>query len=356
MSYKIAENERFKFLRSEEYNYNFDKQTGLFQRWGKTKDDDPDYSPFGPEIMDLEISYGRCVRSCKFCYKGNTGDAQESHNMTLDEFKKLMSKMPKTLTQIALGITDIWANPDFFPIMEHARSIGVIPNYTFNGYGMTDDFAKKTAELCGAVSVSWYNTDACLNSIKKLSQAGLRQCNIHFMLSEETFDKALEVVDILRDDPRGEFVNAIVFLAYKPKGNSLGQYHTVRDTAKYRQLIDRCNANGVSFGFDSCSAGMYMASISDEDKAKYGQYAESCESSLFSCYVNAHGIYYHCSFTEGEKGWEEGIDALNCEDFVKDVWNHDKVAKIRKYSIKSMDCNSCRKCLIFPEINYKEPK
>ena len=32
----IAENKKMKFLRSDEYNYDFNKDTGLFIRWGKT--------------------------------------------------------------------------------------------------------------------------------------------------------------------------------------------------------------------------------------------------------------------------------------------------------------------------------
>lgn len=57
-----------KMLRSEDYNYNFRLKDGLFQRWGKTEDDDPEFSPFGPEIMDIEISYGdTCSIRCNFC-------------------------------------------------------------------------------------------------------------------------------------------------------------------------------------------------------------------------------------------------------------------------------------------------
>jgi len=57
-----------KVLRSENYNYIFNSRTGFFVRWGKTADDDPQYSPFGPEILDLEISVGGdCMGNCPFC-------------------------------------------------------------------------------------------------------------------------------------------------------------------------------------------------------------------------------------------------------------------------------------------------
>ena len=41
---------------SEDYSFIFDKDTGNFKRWGKTYDEDPEFSPVGPEILDIEIT------------------------------------------------------------------------------------------------------------------------------------------------------------------------------------------------------------------------------------------------------------------------------------------------------------
>ena len=46
---KIKETDEVKFGASPEYNFFFNKKTGLFMRWGKTKKEDPQMSPFGPE-------------------------------------------------------------------------------------------------------------------------------------------------------------------------------------------------------------------------------------------------------------------------------------------------------------------
>jgi hypothetical protein len=85
-----------KALASKHYNYVFDKKTGFFARWGQTKEEDPDFSPFGPEILDLEIDSGECLGNCKFCYKSN-GSGVPSKHMSLEDFKTLLDKMPKTL-------------------------------------------------------------------------------------------------------------------------------------------------------------------------------------------------------------------------------------------------------------------
>jgi len=108
VTYRLLENSKLKILQSENYNYQFDKKNGMFMRWGKCIKDDPDFSPFGPEIADIEISTicsgVKGVGVCKFCYKSNT---PKGSYMSLDTFKRLFAKFPPTLTQIAAGIGDL---------------------------------------------------------------------------------------------------------------------------------------------------------------------------------------------------------------------------------------------------------
>jgi len=102
----ITETEVSKFCRGESYNFIFDKRSGAFARWGKKQEDDPQFSPIGPEILDIEISAGRCQGNCDFCYKENTSN-KEIENMDFNTFKNILDKMPDTLTQIAFGICDL---------------------------------------------------------------------------------------------------------------------------------------------------------------------------------------------------------------------------------------------------------
>ena len=46
--------------------------------------------------------------------------------------------------------------------------------------------------------------------------------------------------------------------------------------------------------------------------------------------INAYGEYFPCSFAEGTKGWETGIDVINCKDFVQDVWYHPRTCNFRE--------------------------
>lgn len=347
---ELKENEIVKICRSEEYNYNFNKKVGYFERWGAKEEDDPDFAPFGPEILDMEISTvcsGIGSGPCKWCYKSNTGVGV---NMSFDKFKTIFHKLPKTLTQIAFGIGDIDSNPDFFKIMEYCRNNDyneVAPNTTINGYGLTDEYADQLAKLCGAVSVSMYEPkDVCYDAVKKLTDRGMKQVNIHRLVSHETYDACLEVMADKASDPRLKDLNAIVFLALKPIGDR--NNFKKLGTEKYKTLVDYAFENDVRVGFDSCSAPMFLESVKDRpDFKKLEQLSEPCESYLFSFYINVEGKTTPCSFLE-KKGYSE-IDVAECGDFIKDVWKSKPVEEFRskllattsKCTINGSGCRLC---------------
>jgi hypothetical protein len=362
MNYFITENKdgRIRILNSPEYNYLFDTKTGYFARWGKTKEDDPTHSPFGPEIMDIEIST-ICNQGCAWCYKSNTG---QGSYMSFDDIKIMFEKFPKTLPQIAFGIGDINANPDMWKIFEYCRQNKVVPNVTINGTGLTDENAQMLVKLCGAVAVSNYNTDTCYNAVEKLSKLGLEQVNIHMLLSDETYDRCMAALDdaspiiggttksgsLVRNDRRLDKIGAIVFLWLKPKGDR-NVFHQVSNKEKYVRLVNTAISKGVPFGFDSCSAPFFLDAVQGHEKYdRYERLAESCESTLFSYYINVEGIGFPCSFTEGVKGWV-GVDVLKADSFMKDVWLNKETIKFREANIGSCDKNNCRHCQIY-ELEY----
>ena len=100
---KIIENKKIRICKSKDYNYIFNKKTGDMARWGETEDDDPELSPVGPEILDMEISTicNGLGKPCKFCYKSNTSSGTY---MTLEKFKSIFANLPKNIMQIAFGI------------------------------------------------------------------------------------------------------------------------------------------------------------------------------------------------------------------------------------------------------------
>ena len=97
----------WKYFYSDEINNAFNMRNGYNVMWGKNKDEDPKWSPYGPFILDLEVSTvcsGTDQGPCKHCYKSNT---PKGEYMTFETFKSILDKMPKTLTQVAFGIGDL---------------------------------------------------------------------------------------------------------------------------------------------------------------------------------------------------------------------------------------------------------
>ena len=335
-----------KVVKSKDYNYIFNKETGFFARWGTTAADDPLFSPFGPEIADIEIVQGDCKGMCDFCYKSN-GEVP-NHYMNLETFKKLLNKLPDNLMQIAFGITDIDGNPDFFDIMEYTRSKGIIPNYTTHGLDITPEIAKKTKELCGAVAVSIVNKQRTYNAIKLFNDAGMDQVNIHFTLSEETYDRAFEILEDARTDSRLAGLNAIVFLSLKQKGR--GESHTSLSFDKYRKLVDYAMKHNIGIGFDSCSAPLFLAAVKDHPKFnEFEKLSEPCESYLFSIYINTFGECTPCSFLEDE-GYKT-FNVLECSDFMTDIWNHHSVSQWRDRLLKTAKNCAIGNCRMCPHYN-----
>jgi len=345
----VKEDDKVKTVWSDSYKYIFEKSTGVFMRWGRTRDEDPLFSPIGPEILDLEISVNGCPNACPWCYKQNSNTPPT--NMTFEQFCMILYKMPKTLTQIAFGITGVQTNPDFIRMLKLCRANGIIPNFTLTGIDLTEKLANQIAKLVGGLAVSVYNTgkDIGYNTVKMFTDRGVVQTNIHLMVSQETLDFVYEVLRDVKTDSRLEKLNAVVFLGVKPKGRAKDGFHSLTNE-QYHSLVDYCFKNKLRFGFDSCSAPKFEHAVKRGDLSWEHQkllimMSESCESSLFSGYINVKGEFWHCSFSEDESN-VECVNVLDAGDFLEDVWYSPAVKKFRE-RVLATQVNGCRKCVTY---------
>ena len=345
--------EVIKVLQSPDYNYVFNTGNGFFARWGETKEADPKWAPFGPEIMDIEISEGEgCPLSCPFCYKGNK-KGNSATNMSLETFQRIFQTFPKTLTQIAFGITSVGSHPQLFDIFGHCRKNGVIPNVTINGADpLTDEQVQKLVKLCGAMAISvvWPTPEKGFDLIKRLTDAGARQINIHFMISKQTIGNAYKVCDAMKNDSRLAKMNAIVFLGLKPKAR--GQAFDVLPTEEFINLVNYCLEHQVKFGFDSCSAPRFdkaveISQLPADMKERLMSCSERCESGLFSAYIDAAGKYWHCSFGENRED-AAGLDVTQVKSFYDEIWMNPVMVEWRQ-RLFGLE----RECPLYPEIRVK---
>lgn len=352
MSYILIDSKNKKILKSKKYNYVFDKVTGQFARWGESVNDDPQFAPF-PEILDIEITKScngipdeqGVEAPCKFCYKANVPNRE---SMSFETFKEILDKFDievngkkvSPLNQIALGsdATGL-VNKDLFKMMEYTRSKGVVPNITLAN--ISDAVADRLVGLVGAVAVSRYaNKSVCYDSVKRLTDRGLFQTNIHQLLHSENYDQVKETIMDRLTDPRLAKLNAIVFLSVKRKNRGIGYQPMPFD--KYKELVYLALEKGVAFGMDSCSAHKFLAAIKDHPNYKQMEtMVEPCEATCFSSYINTFGEYFGCSFGE-KKG--QGVDVLKVKHF-SEVWKAKYTTDFREKLLKNN-----RNCILFDDI------
>jgi len=355
--YYIFENSEFKICRTDDssYNYNFNKINGTFYRWGKTNlsSDDPLYCPLGPEILDIEVSINGCYSNCAYCYKNNS--YSKAYNMNFKLFKSILDKIPPVLTQVAFGITDENANPDLLEMMRYCNHKGFIPNLTISGRHLSDKLANEFKNLLGAIAVSAHPEDKelCYNSIIKLINLGARQVNMHLVISQQNLPFIITVLQDIKTDKRLEKLNAVVFLSIKPKGRAKYLF-TSLNQEQFNHLLSICKDSNLPYGFDSCSAPKFASSIfngkmNDAEMRRLLELTESCESSLFSAYIDVHGNYWPCSFAEGEKDINP-IEIIGVRDFTQELWNSKSVNIFRTELLRSTR-NGIRRCLLFNSIN-----
>lgn len=289
---RIEQGDGWKRLRSPGYNFFFNRRTGFFARWGVTQDDDPSWSPYGPEIADVEVSTGDCSSGCAWCYKSNARNG--GRHMSVARFREVLAALPDTLTQVALGVTDADRHPDFIGLLRACRERGVVPNYTTAGYGLTDEIVDATREMCGAVAVSAYPHNDWRGTVRRF--APMKQVNVHLLFHSGNGDFVRRV---LREAEEVEGLNAVVLLGLKPKGRGADLRPMSRE--EFSEIVSGAR---VRLGFDSCTAPKFEAWARENGREDQLVFSERCESSLFSIYVDVEGRAWPCSFGEGHPDLE----------------------------------------------------
>lgn len=166
--------------------------------------------------------------------------------------------------------------------------------------------------------------------------------NIHQMISKQTLTQAMETINDYHNDERLKKMNAIVFLSLKTKGRGEKGF-TQLSQQEFAELTRICLESNIPFGFDSCGANKFIASLVDmpiEQRKTLEMSAEPCESSLFSVYIDTFGKFHPCSFSPDTDVWgNNGLNVLECKDFIEDIWNHDRTKEFRKILLdKKRNC------------------
>ncbi len=326
----------------QHYKVLFNQRTGFFMRVEDDGYPEPFWAEEGPELLDVSIT-NYCERGCQFCYrKANT----KGQHMSLDALNHVVAQAKKAgVFQIALGGGNPNQHPYFKDVLRVIREAGIVPTYTTNGDGLSEDILAATKRYCGAMAVSLYEPYMGYDEVfERIHSMGIK-CNAHVILKTDTIDI---LTDWFKNPPNFfKWINAIVILNYKPiiSGPNL----IVNDVMKLQQFYRAvANCNAVKIGFDSCSVPGIVSWMNVNSTL-----LESCESARFSAFISEDLRMYPCSFMANTDLFGD----LRLESLT-DIWRNHSVFMTHREKLANNNClgwkarNLCKGgCVFIPEIN-----
>ena len=174
-----------------------------------------------PEFYDVKVT-NTCHGKCSWCYMDSKCDEPHYPDIVkkfVDYFKPMdMNQRP---FQIAFGGGNPNDHPEFVKLMEASHEMGIMPNYTTNGMGITPKVVQATYDYCGGVAVSTHRhlepvwreaVDLLRNSVfygdsqwnkisfrPKMKPENLK-VNLHIIVSDkESIQRMVEIYEEFKD-------------------------------------------------------------------------------------------------------------------------------------------------------------
>lgn len=215
-----------------------------------------------PTLVDLQVTR-RCRMGCPHCYASS--DLEGAHMPYPDAAGVLRALADAGVCQLAIGGGEPLLHPELVEIVEQAHALGIVPNLTTTGDGMTPRHLEALSRCCGAVALS---LEAVGNAFSARRRAGfsffqsarekLRAYGIptvfQVTLSAENLPHLPSIVDYCLACPD---LYGVIFLAYKPVGRGNGfntSLSAVSPAELYPQLRDAFLrlVGHTRVGYDCC--------------------------------------------------------------------------------------------------------
>lgn len=316
------------YHRNQQYTTIFNQNTGLFIRKEDKNVQEPFWAEDGPELLDVSITT-YCERECPFCYRKSN---REGYHISLDDLKKIVSQAKEIgVLQIAIGGGNPNQHPDFIEILRYIRDNGIVPSYTTNGEGLSDEILEATKMYCGAMAISVYapyNESAYLELVNRAKYFGVK-VNLHIILTTDTI---CQIIKWLKNPPQFFYnSNAIIFLNYKNVGGDLDL--SIRDAALWKEFFYAVeHSSNLTIGFDSCTVPgivSYMDGISPS-------LIEPCEAGRFSAFISEDLEVFPCSFLANT---DCGISLRN--HTLLDIWKNADLFISMRERVRENNCKNC---------------
>lgn len=149
-----------------------------------------------PELVDFKIT-DFCSADCAYCYMGSTVNGK--HGLYQDISRTLKALADMKVFEVAFGGGEPVHHPDFVKILQRARSLGIVPNFTTRNLSwISKPIAKKIMKYAGAFAVSIDNYKQVIRLAHRLEKADISKnsVNLHVVMgtiTREEFSRILVI-------------------------------------------------------------------------------------------------------------------------------------------------------------------
>jgi len=233
-----------------------------------------------PEFWDVKIT-NVCDGGCPYCYQDSS--MNEKHPLHMPE--KIMDffgpiPVKKRPFQVAIGGGEPTMHPEFVHILECFSNLGIVPNYTTNGwaYGANprdyDSIMGATKRFCGGVAVTAHQHLNWSQSARAYMAYNIHT-DLHFLISDSSSFK--NVIPFLKHIDVFE-ISHFVLLPIVNQGRAKSQ--KVDYDALFEELDKIEDISRIAFGSQAYS----------ELIKRGGRYAKNLyDPEMFSRYVDLTG-------------------------------------------------------------------
>ncbi len=249
-----------------------------------------------PELVDLKIT-DCCPFNCPFCYQGSMPEGK--HAKADDVMAILRALAGMKVFEVAIGGGEPTIHPQFGHILQTARSLGIVPNFSTRSLAwMRDEALRRTVlENCGGFAFSARSEKDVeelaialqYHHLREPTVYGRFQVGVHVIVQP---GREWDVESVLKGAQK-HHLNATL-LAYKTNGRgaahlSAEQGHLPqwqqREGIDHKVVIDalsRCHPGSV--GIDTPLAAKLRPSL---EKAGVWDRLYSVEEGTHSCYIDS---------------------------------------------------------------------
>jgi len=182
------------------------------------EDDKPITELEYPEFLDVKIT-DKCTGKCPFCYM-NSLEEGEHYNDIVNKVQTYFGSMNTNQRpfQIAIGGGNPNEHPDFCALLKLVYDLGITPNYTTNGIGITEEVIEATKKYSGGVAISTHPhlLEKWQEAFWLLHDSGFTNLVLQTIISDqESIDYFAKYFNLYKD-----YVKYHVLLPYETMGRA----------------------------------------------------------------------------------------------------------------------------------------